>query len=76
MTKSFVSRIIDYHYNLLRDYERGKYTYNYNENDGCIRRCLVDDVGRQWIDSDGERYDSWEVYLTGEQVKSILEGGC
>ena len=76
MTKSFVTRIIDCHFNLRRDYEHGKYRYSYNENDGCIRRCLIDDIGRLWIDSDGERYDGWIVYATPEQITKFLERGC
>ena len=76
MTKYFVKRIIDCHYKMLCDYEHGKYRYSDNENDGCIRRCLIDDVGRQWIDGDGERYDGWTVYATPEQITKILERGC
>lgn len=76
MTKKFVKRIIDAYYNHYNAYARAGYTYQYNEYDGCIRRIKSDDIGRMWIDSDGERYDGWEVYLTGEQVKSILERGC
>ena len=75
MTKSFIKRIIDCHYKMLCDYERAQYRYNYNENDGCIRRIKTDDLGKMWIDSEGNRYDAWEMYLTADQVEKIMKEG-
>lgn len=76
MTKNFVKRIIDAYYNHYNAYAMAGYTYQYNACDGCIRRIKSDDIGRMWIDSDGERYDGWTVYATPGQITKILERGC
>lgn len=76
MTKNFVKRIIESRYNGYSAYERAGYTYQYNENDGCIRRIRTDDIGKMWIDHEGNRYDAWGIYLTAKQVEKIMKEGC
>ena len=39
----------------------GKYTYRFNVNTGKISRCKTEDIGRMWIDTDGNRSDAWVV---------------
>lgn len=39
----------------------GKYTYKANLNTGDVLRCKTDDIGREWIDSEGRRFSAWEV---------------
>lgn len=39
----------------------GKYTYRFNVNTGAVSRCLTDDIGRAWIETDGSSSDAWSV---------------
>jgi hypothetical protein len=39
----------------------GAYTYKADLNTGEISRCLTSDVGRVWIDSNGNRTTNWKV---------------
>lgn len=39
----------------------GRYTYRFNVNTGEIIRCKTEDIGRMWIDADGNRSDAWDV---------------
>lgn len=39
----------------------GKYTYRFNVNTGKIIRCKTEDIGRMWIDAEGNRSDAWVV---------------
>lgn len=39
----------------------GKYTYRFDVNTGDITRCKTDDIGRAWLDYEGNRCDGWEV---------------
>lgn len=39
----------------------GKYTYRFNVNSGKISRCKTEDIGRMWIDTEGNRSDAWVV---------------
>ena len=39
----------------------GKYTYRFNVNSGKISRCKTVDIGRMWIDAEGNRSDAWVV---------------
>ena len=39
----------------------GKYTYRFNVNSGKISRCKTEDIGRMWIDAEGNRSDAWVV---------------
>lgn len=41
----------------------GRYSYCYDFWRHVIRRCKTDDVGRAWIDSDGNQFDAWEDVL-------------
>lgn len=76
MTKKFVKRIIDAYYHHYNAHTRAGYTYQYNGYDGCIRRIKSDDIGRTWIDSDGNMYDAWKMYLEADQVEKIMREDC
>ena len=39
----------------------GSYTYKANLHTGEILRCKTSDIGRMWIDRDGNRTTAWEV---------------
>ena len=39
----------------------GAYTYKANLHTGEILRCKTADIGRMWIDSDGNRTTAWKV---------------
>lgn len=39
----------------------GQYTYFADLNTGNILRCKTEDLGREWIDTDGHQYDGWAV---------------
>lgn len=39
----------------------GAYTYTRNLYTGEILRCKTDDIGREWIDWQGNRFDAWYV---------------
>ena len=39
----------------------GKYTYRFNVSSGKISRCKTEDIGRMWIDAEGNRSDAWVV---------------
>ena len=39
----------------------GAYTYTRNLYTGEILRCKTDDIGREWIDWQGNRFDAWCV---------------
>lgn len=39
----------------------GRYTYDVSRYDGrTIIRCLTEDIGREWIDSEGNQHDAWQ----------------
>lgn len=61
MKKSTIERIIRNAVEERIDTIIGKYTYRFNLNTGAISRCLTDDIGRMWIDTDGTRSDAWIV---------------
>lgn len=39
----------------------GKYTYKVEQYTGRILRCKTCDIGREWIDSEGNHITAWEV---------------
>lgn len=40
----------------------GRYTYRLDPYTGIIRRCLTDDIGKKWVDSEGNWFDGWGVW--------------
>lgn len=42
----------------------GKYSYYLDVNTGVIYRSLTADVGKRWIDADGNQFDSWGIICT------------
>lgn len=48
------------HYNTVI----GRYTYRFDAFRRAIIRCKTEDIGRAWIDSDGNQYDGWETVWT------------
>lgn len=57
MTKATIERIR----NSYTPVVIGKYTYKADFNKGEILRCKTEDIGREWIDKEGNRYSAWEV---------------
>lgn len=39
----------------------GRYTYRLNQMSGEVLRCKTEDIGRMWIDHDGNQFDAWQV---------------
>lgn len=37
----------------------GQYAYRLGQ-DGQVYRCKTDDVGREWIDANGNRFSAWQ----------------
>lgn len=60
ITPALILRIIS-NYGIGRDTVIGRYTYKVNAWTGDILRSKTADIGRQWIDHDGNRYDSWQI---------------
>lgn len=58
MNKSFKDRIIKAQGEPIK---HGKYTYYIDVWTGDILRCVSSDIGREWIDREGNRRSAWEV---------------
>lgn len=60
MKKSTIDRIIS-NTNDRRATVIGRYTYKANLNTGEILRCKTEDLGREWVQTDGAQTSGWEV---------------
>lgn len=60
MKKSTIDRIIS-NANDRRATVIGQYTYKANLNTGEILRCKTEDLGREWLQTDGTQTSGWEV---------------
>lgn len=56
MKKTTIEKIV----NNPKDTVIGRYTYHYDAWTGKIYRCLTTDIGRRWIDSEGNQFDGWK----------------
>lgn len=60
MKESTIKRIIKAAY-YYEDVIIGAYTYRADLQTGKIFRCKTSDIGRMWIDSNGNRTTAWKV---------------
>lgn len=58
MQKQTIDRIVN---NAPTNTVIGACTYKFDVNTGEIMRCKTEDLGREWISSDGERKDGWKT---------------
>lgn len=67
MLKKTVDRIVNNFYNYGMKTVIGRYTYSLGyraeTESWCMYRCRTEDVGRTWIDADGDFLTAWELVM-------------
>lgn len=73
MTNYNLGKIVARAVYLNKDTKIGRNTYRYVENSNVIYRCPTKQVGMEWKDNEGNKFNGWQLHYEFISASEILD---